>query len=87
MNRNRGNVIKKIMLNVVLNSRGKWKNERKWVSVRDKSVFNNIDVCLAGTPNIDVWVLEQLYVYLANSAKENESFEIWVWRMDGKNSD
>jgi hypothetical protein len=58
----------------------------EWVPVKDKSVFNNIDVCLARTANIEVRVLEQLYVFLASRAKGNDSFGIRVWRKDGKNN-
>jgi hypothetical protein len=55
-------VVKEIKyLGVVLDSRGKWEKERKQVAIRGKSTLNNINICVARAPNIEVNVLEQWF--------------------------
>jgi hypothetical protein len=52
---------------VVLDSGGKWENERKPVVIRGISALNSINICVARAPNIEVRVLEQLYNSLVES--------------------
>jgi hypothetical protein len=55
-------VVKEIKyLGVVLDSGVKCEKGRKHVVIRGKSALNSINICVAGAPNIEVRVLEQLY--------------------------